>query len=355
VSEVARELFDGVMAPLVLGGDVRPSHAIGARAALALETGAGAVDPSRYERVQHGRVRQARRLLPIDEVGPPTAAEWAIGAALHDVMHAANPTFEGALRRSMAAKILDLAMVTLDRVPAPATVAEALSRHTWFARTMDVARTDTTVSWWSGSRVFRGVDPPARLQAWPGVRRVTVAPKAVPLLEVGPLAVRREQLTLAVARLLDRSPLTALATCTRAAPPFAWSGGTLALVAGSAGRTIVLRALERLPSAEVDAALGRATRDLLDRRREIAAPALALLADRAIAAAEGRVVAGGSTAGTSHATAARAIGAVVAVSQFRSGDAGWGDAERERLIDALGAVVQTEAGVAARGLVEGPS
>ena len=149
---VAQQLFEGVMAPLVLGGPVRPGHAIGARVALALGEGERTTIDSDLEHdVQHARVRRARRLAPIDTLPSATQAEWALAAALHDLLQAANPTFDAALRRSSAVRILELAREAIERVPEPANVREALSRHTWFARVLDVARTDTTVSWWVGS------------------------------------------------------------------------------------------------------------------------------------------------------------------------------------------------------------
>jgi len=343
---VARDLFAAVMAPLALGGDVRPGHAIGGKNALALTQALGleAAAADLFDRVQDARVRRARRLVPIDHLPPPTDAEWAMSAALHDVLQAANPTFEGALRRSMARRILDVAISTLDRIPPPRTAAEALSRHSWFARVPALTRTDTSVSWWSGSRVYRGVAPPARLQAWPGVRRVTVIERAHPLLELTPLAVDRDRLTHAVALFLDRSPLTALATCTRSVPTFAWSGGSLGLAASSTGRALALRALDQLPEVAVDEALGRATRELLERRRDLAEPALALLSDRAIAAAAGHVAVESATVTSADAALARALGAAVAVRRLESGEAGWPEGERRRLLDWLRPFVGGTAG-----------
>jgi len=253
-------LYEHVMAPLVLGGPLVPGHALGARAALALG-GAGEprVDPALVERVQAGRVRRARALAPVDVLGPPTAAEWALAAALHDALCAANPGFASALRRGAAARILDVALTTLDRVEPPARVGDALSRHSWLARLFEVTRTDAEVSWWTGSRVYRGRDVPARLRLWPDLRRVTVTTTARRLLELEPLGVRREKLVEVVRRTLARSPLTDLATCTRPEPEFAWTDAALALSATRAGRTLALRALARQPAADVAEALGRAT------------------------------------------------------------------------------------------------
>ena len=167
---VARDLFAAVMAPLGARRRraARARHRRQERARADAGPGLEAAAADLLDRVQNARVRRARRLVPIDSLPPPTDAEWAMSAALHDVLQAANPTFEGTLRRSMARRILDVAIATLDRIPPPRTAADALSRHSWFARVPALTRTDTSVSWWSGSRVYRGVAPPARLQAWPG-------------------------------------------------------------------------------------------------------------------------------------------------------------------------------------------
>jgi len=355
LAAIARDLFAGVMGPLVLGGAVQPGHAIGARRAFALtqDEGTEAASAELFDQVQRARLRRARRLCPIDGLPPASDAEWALGAALHDLLQAVNPDFDGSLRRSMAKRILDVAIATLDRVPAPRTAAEALSRHTWFARLVDLARIDTSVTWWAGSRVYRGVAPPTRLQAWPELRRVSVVANPMPLLELTPLAVGRDRIAHALELLLDRSPLTSIAACTRAAPRFAWSGGSLALVASSVGRALALRALERLPDGEVEVALGRATRDLLERRRDAAGPALGLLSERSIAAAAGHLPGGSAPNGTPDAVLARALGATVAMARLEGREAGWPERERRTLLDWLGPVAGGASGRSAAALLEG--
>jgi hypothetical protein len=286
LAAIADRLFAGVMAPLVLGGALRPGHAIGARAALALGDGhRSATDLS--SRVRAGRVGRARRLIPVDSLPEASAGDWALAAALHDVLQSANPVFCATLRRRAAVRILDLAAATIERVPAPTTVGEALSRHTWFARVPEITRTDAVVSWWLGSRTFLGVEPPRRLQAWPDLRRVSVARSTRLLLDLRPpLAVDPVRLDETVAAILARTPLTDLATCTRPAPVFRWGQTSLALVATRAGRTLVLRALDRLAPTDVDAVLERATRELLAQEpAALAEPAVALQRLRREAAA----------------------------------------------------------------------
>jgi hypothetical protein len=280
LAAIADRLFAGVMSPLVLGGALRPGHAIGARAALALG-GEPRNMTDLASRVRAARIGRARRLAPVDSLPEASAGDWALAAALHDVLQSANPVFCTTLRRRAAVRILDLAAATIERIPAPTTVGDALSRHTWFARVPEIARTDTVVSWWLGSRAFLGVDPPGRLQAWPDLRRVNVARSQRALLDLKPLAVPPARLKETVAALLARTPLTDLATCTRPAPVFGWGQTTLALVATHAGRTLVLRALDRLDSVSVDAVLERATRELLaSGPPSLAQPAIAFLEER---------------------------------------------------------------------------
>jgi hypothetical protein len=237
-------------------------------------------------------------------------------------------------------------------------------------------RTDTTVRWWSGSAVFLGVEPPPRLQAWPQVRRVEVLRTARPLLDLAPVAVDSDRLTETLTALLSRTPLTDLATCTRSAPAFAWHATTLDFLAAIPGRALALRALARLPALETDTALGHATRALLIAGyRHIAAPALSLLGDRAVADAERRLEPGGGprspgqVRGASDARAqeiaraeargpahdavfARALGALVARRALRGGAGPWSDEARLRLVGALAAVAQSAAAREARAFLE---
>jgi hypothetical protein len=356
---VSERLFEDVMAPLVLGGPLKPPHAIGARVALGL--GAAERLPTDIDlasRVQMARVRRARRLAPVDRFGPPTAAEWALAAMLSDVLQAANPVFDTALRRRAASRILSVAVAGFERVPLPSHPKDALSRHTWFARALDVARTDTTVSWWVGSKTYFGVEPPARLQAWPSVRRVHVSSRPTPLVELGPLAFDSERLVNAVARFLERTPLTDLATCSRTTPAFAWTPGSLALVAARAGKTLALRALSRLSSLEADAALGRASRDLLRRfagplpppgdgkAASLPAEAFAvasLHADRAIALAESGEM-GTLSSWPDDVAFARCLGAVAARQSIAGGKGGWSDGQRRALLACLDPASQSAYG-----------
>jgi hypothetical protein len=351
VSRVAEALFAGTLAPLVLGGTITPGHAIGARVAHALGAADATSDRDLASRVEAGRLRRARALAPIDAVPEIDDADWALGAALHDVLQSVNPTFDAPQRRYAATRILEIASASIERIPRPARVGDALSRHTWFARVLEVRRTDTAVSFWLGSRQYLGREPPARLSAWPELRRVNVVRARREVLDLSPIAVDRDRLARAISAFLERTPLTDLAGCVRAAPPFAWTEGTLRLLETESGRTLVLRALDRLPRLEVDAALGRATREVLaGALRSSAGSVVKLLAERAIALAAAPALYERADATVdADAQFARAIGAIAARRSLMVETLPAPIHERERLSAALSAAA-ARAAEAARAL-----
>jgi len=258
----AKRLYERFLAPLVLGGELSPGPALGAEAALSLDGGLATVDGDLRSQVDVARVRVARRLVPVDVVAGPDAHEWALGAALHDLVHALHPDLQGPLHSRVPDRLFDLCEQVWGRVPPPGSLAEAVSRHAFFARVFEIERTDTVVSWWTGSKRFLGRAPPPRLLAWPALRRVHTDEATLPLSEIADVldARRRARFHYGLARLLEKTPLTDLATCTRVAPRFEWTGATLGLFATPHSRALALRALGLGPAAEVDAALGRATR-----------------------------------------------------------------------------------------------
>jgi hypothetical protein len=261
----------------------------------------------------------ARRLVAIDMLEGPCADEWALGSALHDMVHALHPDFDGALHRSVPDRLLDLADQVVERVPAATSLAGAVSRHTFFARAFEIERTDTVVSWWTGSRRFLGRVPPPRLLAWPELRRVHTDTTTVPFAELTNAlhARRRERFRQGLAHLLEKLPLTDLATCSRASPIFEWSGSSLGLFATPHGRVLGLRALALGPAGEVDAALGRATYAHVKAQAwDNVARIGDVLAERAITAASTDLPSGRERDIGEDAHYARALGASVALSRI---------------------------------------
>jgi hypothetical protein len=322
LAAAGHRLFEKFMAPLVLGGAMEPGRPLGGKTALALAnaemTGAGVpLDAERASLVQLARVRVARRLAPVDRVGSLAPADWILGAALHDLVQATHPDLPGTFRKSAPGRLLEIILKTLECAPPCPTLRDALARHTWFARMFEITRVDAVVSWWVGSRRFLGTDPPSRLLTWPELRRVHVerTPRALMDLPAAGGSLDPDLFAMVTRALLAKTPLTDFASCHRAAPVFLWSADTLALVATPVGRTLALRAMSRQPSDAVDAALGRATRAVLQHQAwGAAAVALDLLAQRALAEARvakpGEVVS--ATRAVGDASFGRAAGAYMA-------------------------------------------
>lgn len=354
---LCERLFTTFLAPLVLGGAMRPIKAIGGKNALTI----GERTPSDVDmlsRVQLARVRIARKLAPIDRFETaPTGTEWALAAMLHDLVQATHPGFDAVFRRSGPARILTVIEKTLERIPPARSAGDALSRHTWLSRMFELARTDVEVKWWTGKEVFLGEEPPARLTAWPELRRVHLTRTPRPLMDLATVgsAVDLSRFSSVVEDLLARTPLTDLATLDRDGPLFTWQHETLTLCATPAGRTIVLRALALLPAAKVDAALGRATRQLFAAKALRAVSlAIDLLRDRALLAAEARIGVDREpdplTLGAEHNDAAFAVSAGALAATHWIAETGGGFAENERKL--LLRVLRPAASSAAAGEVK---
>jgi hypothetical protein len=288
----AAELAARVLAPLLLGGRVAPVRPLGAALALTLGERRAIADPELLERVRLARVRRARELAPVDALPDLGAHEWALTAALNDLLQATNHALAGGLRGDRRARLLASVQQVAARVPPPGDVGEALARHATFARAPELMRTDTRVTWWCGEATYRGALPPERLLRWRELRRVEVAETRVPLADMaedeGALA---GDFASALGAWLACSPLTDLATAGRRAPGFAWTTGGLALISVAPGRTLARRALARAPLEAAVSAIARAL-DVLDGATEAARAAAAAFLDE-LAARPGPLGGGG--------------------------------------------------------------
>jgi hypothetical protein len=290
---LCERLFSTFLAPLVVGGVMCPGKPFGGKNALSFGEERRPNDVGLLSRCELTRVRVARKVAPIDTLeAAPHASEWALAAVLHDLVQSTHPGFDATFRRSGPKRLLEVADKTLARIPAPLNVGDALSRHTWFSRMFELARTDVDLRWWTGSERFLGTEPPARLRAWPELRRVTETRTPRPLMDLptSGSAVDAAHFALVTEHFLKKTPLTDLATLNRPSPAFAWTHESLALCATHAGRTLVTRAHSLLPTKAVDAALGRATKHLFTAKATRALfIAVDLLRDRALMAAHARL------------------------------------------------------------------
>ena len=269
LAQRAAELAQCVLGPLVLGGTVEPVRPLGAKLALAI--GDRAIDDSDLRsRIDVARVRRARLTAPVDTLPDIDGPQWAMVAALNDLVQVTNHELANGLTRGRHVRLLGSVRDLCERIPAPRDLSSALSRHATFASVLEVTRTDTLVRWWTGRATFRGQPPATRLLRWKELRRVSVERRPVPLGEMceGLSVVRVDEFSEVLGLWLTRSPLTDLATATRKAPLFGWSASTLSLLATTSGRTLAWRVLSRQPAAQVQPLLARASRELPERFAE---------------------------------------------------------------------------------------
>jgi hypothetical protein len=262
--ERAQELAAFVLAPLVLGGRMHLVRPFGPQLSLLVGGRNEVVDTDLRSRIDVARVRRARLLAPVDILPELSSAEWTLLCGLNDLLQVTNHALAGPLTRSRHERLLrgvrELCAVIAD----PHDVGAALARHATFARVLELVRTDTTVSWWTGTARYRGQPPPGRLLRWRQLRRVEVQTERVTLHEMctGLDAVPQSEFDEVLGLWLTRSPLTDIAGAARRRPVFAWSRSTLALILTPPGRAIAWRALSRQPADLVAAVLTQAARDI---------------------------------------------------------------------------------------------
>lgn len=205
------------------------------------------------------RLRAARRIASVDALGDLSPAEWLLTCALNDLLQVANPSLPGWFDKDRPRKLAGMAETLVRRAGPPRRVSEALARYSTFSRVPILGRVDTTVSWWVGSDVFRGQQPPPRLLRWRGLRRVRTREERVGIEAMAPEGFEGRGYGAVLALLQRADPLTDLATAARAHAPFVWTGATLALISSTAGRNLARRVLLRVDRiAETRDALVRA-------------------------------------------------------------------------------------------------
>jgi hypothetical protein len=244
LGERAEALARHVIGPLVLGGPLVPQRPFGAARAAEIGAERRIVDDELRTRVDLVRLRVARSIAPIDFLPELDGSEWALAAALNDLLQVTNHELSGFGTRRRHQTLLASVRGTIARVPPCRALGEAVARHATFARALELCRTDTRVAWWTGSADFRGQTPPPRLLAWPGLRNVRVDRNAVPLVEMARGTPTDEAVyQQALAEWLACSPLTDLANADRETPAFRWTSHSVSLVATLPGSNLALRTL----------------------------------------------------------------------------------------------------------------
>lgn len=250
------DLARGVLAPLVLGGKLSLVQPFGAKLALSIDPGFRILDDDTRVRLSVARVRVARLIAPLDSIPEPTAADWALVAALNDLLQATNHHLSGPFTRGRHERLADLVDEVSAAVGPPRSMIAAIARHTIFARLFELVRKDTHVKWWTGSAHFRGEPPAGRLLKWKSFRRVQTDTNAIPMADlVDGVRLTKERWLSSLALFLTRSPLTDLATAGRLVPTFAWSPATLAFVYTPMGSRLASRAVASTRNPRANAAL----------------------------------------------------------------------------------------------------
>lgn len=166
--------------------------------------------------------------------------ELALAAGLHDALVLAHPDADGALVTDrMRRKIATTARILVSQ-PLTRVRARVLARHALLHNLFDLGRADRLVSWWTGRARFLGQRPPARLTAWPGVRRVREETTRAGFDEL----LASPEVAPVTAALVRRSPLTHLLASHPAAPPLHWEDAAFLLRDPELARAIAYQVID---------------------------------------------------------------------------------------------------------------
>jgi hypothetical protein len=238
---MARSFISSFLVPLVCGGRLHVGRPLGpvavgrlARAVAAGEASDAALALAAVRRDVAARFLRDAPAPPLDE------ATLRLGAALHDLLVLVHPALEGPGVTRRQARVAAVARALAALGP-PASAEEAVERHSLLARAPEIARTDSTVTFWLGRETFVGRVPPPRVTALPELRRVRVdVVRRSWMRDIGVPAVARE----AVLALAIASPLGEALDPLRLEPPLAWSRILPVLRAPALGRVVAGRLLE---------------------------------------------------------------------------------------------------------------
>jgi hypothetical protein len=132
--------------------------------------------------------------------------------AIHELFACTHPQAQSFYARSHT--FCRAAEEVVRALPRTFDPGRCVTRHLIVARALSTTRTDVHVKWWTGHADFYGSEPPARLTAWPDLRRVHVDKETAPMwrLAVDASATVSDDMRSArtdlLTALLDCSPLT---------------------------------------------------------------------------------------------------------------------------------------------------
>lgn len=260
------EFLSGFVTPLVAGGELRVGRPIDAEDMQVFEDDLPhatvdlvAVDEARTEVLSELVVRPPALVLDADEL--------RLAAGLHNLLFLSHPRTDSvAITRGRLRKVAEASQVFVSQ-PLSRDRTRVLARHALLHNLFDLARVDTSVSWWTGSARFLGQKPPARLTSWSGVRRVRQTTDVAGFAEL----LSSPEAPPVVGALLRRSPLTQVLGAPEAAPPLRWEDVVFLLRDAELARAIAYVALSPTAPDELVAAPARyaaAFEQMLDRNPE---------------------------------------------------------------------------------------
>lgn len=259
----AADFLARFVVPLVRGGDVHVAAPLSVGDVLKLERDLphAAVEIEAIDDARMAVISEIAVSPPAVMFGPD---ELSLAAAVHNLLFLVHPRIhERSLTGKLESKVL-LAASALAAGSPPSDRSEVLANHGLLHNLFAIARTDTTITWWTGSAVFRGQAPPPRLTTWPTMRRVRQDRSVVGF---GQLFGALEKLPV-VAQLCARTPLTHVLATSSSAPPLVWEDAVVVLRDADMARVVCQAALgPREPRAKValPARYAAAFDDMLER------------------------------------------------------------------------------------------
>lgn len=131
--------------------------------------------------------------------------------AVHELFAACHP--QAASFYSRAHLFCEAAEERVRALPRTYDPGRVLTRHLVLERAFQATRTDVHLKWWTGRASFYGSEPPRRLTAWSGLRRVQQDRRTTPMWRIALVdgdEETRVARTSLITALLDYSPLTRL-------------------------------------------------------------------------------------------------------------------------------------------------
>jgi hypothetical protein len=215
--QAAEAFLGSFLLPLVGGGEVHVREPLDARDLAALEDLSLLADDA-LAAVEAARQRRAEDLWPEPLDTRLDGGALRLAVAAHNLLYLSHPANEHWTVTHRGLQRVALFTERCLLLPLPDSPADLVLRETVVGNLRWLKRTDVDVSYWAGSRTFRGQQPPPRLLAWPRLRRVRRSSTEASWLTAD---LPPGQLEL-VGLLLRQSPLTDLLYPWRPAPPFDW-------------------------------------------------------------------------------------------------------------------------------------